>query len=149
MKLIKVVPALIIAIIFCSTLVAQINTTITNPAQNSLIKERENFPVSWSIANFEQEIKKWHYWISIADVKNKIPNLHWPKFYVKEAQGTDSIYDGGRNPFPTPQPMLILLLRVDDAANQRFIGWLEKGAPYKGFPVNPEEIVHQVPIKFP
>ncbi len=150
MKWLKVVMMLLITFGSASSVWAQVDARITDPPPGTLIRNRLNFPVSWSIANFDQARNGWHYWISIADIKdNGEPNFHWPKFYVKEGQSTGRIYDGGQNPFPHPQPMLILLLRVDDSTNQRFSEWLKKGAPYKGLPVNTREIVARVPIRFP
>jgi hypothetical protein len=93
-----------------------------------------------------------HYWVSIASIRaDGTPDLHWPKFYVKSAQFKGYVSDGGQNPFPDPQPMQVLLLRVDDGTNQRFIRWLGIGASegYPGLAVKREEIVAQVAIRFP
>lgn len=150
MKWGKIVPVLLMAIGFGSSGWAQVDARITDPQPNSLITKRLDFPVSWSIANFDRDRNGWHYWISIANVTNNgEPDLQWPKFYVKEGKSKGRIYDGGQNPFPDPQPMLILLLRVDDATNQRFSAWLRQGEPYPGLPVKPREIVARVPIRFP
>jgi len=95
---------------------------------------------------------KWHYWMSIASVKgNNEPDLHWPKFYVKDGKSRGQLSDGGTNPSSKPQPMFILLLRVDDATNQRFERWHEQGKTegWQGLPVKQAEIVARVPIKFP
>lgn len=151
MKWRKIVPMLLIAICFASSVWAQVDARITDPQPNSLIKNRLHFPVSWAIANFDRDKNDgWHYWISIANVTdNGEPDLQWPKFYVKKGQAVGRIFDGGQNPFPDPQPMLILLLRVDDSTNQRFSAWLRQGAPFPGLPVNPREIAARVPIRFP
>lgn len=150
MKWGKIVPVLLMAIGFGSSVWAQVDARITDPQPNSLIKNRLAFSVSGSIDNFEKDRKGWHYWISLANVTDKgQPDLQWPKFYVKEGTFTGQIFDGGLNPFPEPQPMLILLLRVDDSTNQRFSAWLKQGAPFPGLPVNPGEIIDRVPIRFP
>jgi hypothetical protein len=150
MKWRKIVPVLLMAIGFGSAVWAQVDTRITYPQPNNLITKRSNFPVSWSIANFDSDRNGWHYWISIASVTdNGEPDLQWPKFYVKEGKSKGQICDGGQNPFPNPQPMLILLLRVDDSTNQRFSAWIKQGVPFPGLPVNPRDIVARVPIRFP
>lgn len=126
------------------------SAVITEPRATALIKNRENFPVAGSIQGYDLVKKRrLHYWVSIATVTAGKPDLHWPKFYVKEAHFKGRIFDGGQNPLPEPQPMMVLLLLVDDATNQRFNRWLKGGAPYKGFPVRQDEIVASVPIFFP
>lgn len=151
MKWGKALTLLLMVIGFGSSGWAQVDARITDPSPNTLIRNRLNFPVSWAIANLARDRNDgWHYWISIASVTdNGGPDLQWPKFHVKEGQAAGRIFDGGQNPFPEPQPMLILLLRVDDATNQRFSAWLRQGAPFPGLPVNSRDIVARVPIKFP
>ncbi len=134
---------------------AQAAPIITEPPSGALIKNRLDFPVAWAIDTFDKDrAANWHYWVSIASVKgnNNELDLHWPKFYVKAGQAQGRVSDGGQNPFPYPQPMVILLLRVDDATNQRFIAWLRRGSSkggFPGFPVSTTEVVARVPIRFP
>lgn len=132
---------------------AQADGMITFPSAGALIQNRLDFPVAWSIEKYDKDKSEHlHYWVSIASVnENKELALHWPKFYVKSGQGQGRISDGGQNPFPDPQPMVILLLRVDDAANQRFTAWLKRGPAegYPGLPISQSEIVARVPIVFP
>lgn len=127
---------------------------ITEPPSGALITNRLDFPVGWSIDTFDNDrAANLHYWISVASIKdNNEPDLHWPKFYVKTGQAQGRISDGGQNPLPDPQSMLILLLRVDDATNQRFSAWLKRGSTEGGFPglpIKTSEIVARVPIRFP
>lgn len=123
---------------------------ITEPRPRAIVKNRRNFPAAGLIQDYDLAMKRrLHYWVSIATVSDGKPDLHWPKFYVKEPQFKGTIFDGGQNPLPAPQPMLVLLLLVDDATNQRFTRWLRAGAPYEGFPVRQDEIVASVPIFFP
>lgn len=126
------------------------DAVITGPKPGTLIENRRSFPVAVSISDYRKDrASSCHYWVSIASVKgNNQPDLHWPKFYVKSGHFQGNIYDGGQNPLPTPQPMIILLLRVDDSTNQRFIRWFKKGN-FDGLKVNPSEIAASVPIRFP
>jgi hypothetical protein len=126
---------------------------ITEPHAGTLIVRRTSFPVAGVISSYDRDVAaNFHYWISIASVtdEGKV-DLHWPKFYVKDGQFHGWLSDGGQNPFPQPQPMLIVLLKVDDAANQRFVRWLQRGRSegYPGLTLKHGEIVARVPIQFP
>lgn len=154
MKQIKLFFAFFITVIlggFVWSPMAVADAVITEPKPGTLIENRLSFPVAVSIPGYRKDrVSSFHYWVSIASVKgNNQPNLHWPKFYVKSGHFQGRIHDGGQNPLPTPQPMLVLLLRVDDATNQFFVRWLQKGAPFEGIKVNRSEIVFSVHILFP
>lgn len=157
MRWAKVLLVILIAVGFGSSIwfaTVQAAALITEPPSGTLIKNRLDFPVAWSIDTFDKDrAVNLHYWVSIASVKgNNEIDLHWPKFYVKAGQAQGRVSDGGQNPLPDPQPMVILLLRVDDATNQRFTAWLKRGSTEGGFPglpVKMSEIAARVPIKFP
>lgn len=126
------------------------DAVITTPKRNTLIEHRLNFPVAGSIKNFDKDrAAGLHYWISIED---PTMNLHWPKFYVKNQYFRGNIFDGGQNFSPDPQPMKILLLRVDGATSQSFVRWIKRGQQvgyWPGLQVKQNEIVTNVPILFP
>jgi hypothetical protein len=148
--------SIIVAIIvgFCFSQEVFADAIITNPPSGTLIENRLDFPVTGSIDEYRSDLaSNLHYWITIADVgtDNK-PHIHWPKFYVKSAAFRGRVSDGGQNPFPEPQDMMVILLRVDDTTNQRIIRWLKRGrqtGSYPGIPVKPAEIEAMVPIQFP
>lgn len=142
-----------------SSLPQTVAAVFTEPSAGILIEDRADFGVAGSIQDYAHDrVNRLHYWVSLASVARRgaksTPDLHWPKFYVKTAQFEGRIYDGGQNPKQEPQTMMILLLRVDDATNQRFTRWLD-GPIFKGFRVNEQdrtrqiEVVANVPIKFP
>ncbi len=126
---------------------------ITDPVANALLSTRAEIPVTVSIDNYQQEIAaRWHFWVSLANVDGKGHKInHWPKFYVKAPVYTGKAYEGGFNPLPQPQPMVILLLKVDDATNQRFEQWMKDGPSkgYPGFRVDPRQIIAEQPIRLP
>jgi hypothetical protein len=128
-------------------------SVIVEPAPGTLIKNRLDFVVAGAIDDFDRtRAENGHYWVSLATLTSRNePDLHWPKFAVKSGQFRGRVSDGGTNPFSGVQPMLILLLRVDDATNQRFDRWLGAGSAsgYPGFRPKPGEIVARVPIQFP
>jgi len=59
----------------------------------------------------------------------------WPKFYVSENPCVNDVYDGGSNPLKgiEPQPMILLILKVEDRMHNNFVKWLREG-PEKGYP---------------
>lgn len=59
----------------------------------------------------------------------------WPKFYVSKSPYEDVVYDGGINPLRglEPQPMILLILKVDDPLTDFFKKWFKEG-PKKGYP---------------
>lgn len=118
----------------------------TDPAPGVTIRDRRDFPVSGSVADYDESVAHhWHYWVSLVDPRT---SEHWPKFYVKMARFSGHVYDRAENPYPEPQPMIIVLLRVDDATNQLFARWLRQ-PPWPPFPLDPSQIVALVPIVFP
>ncbi len=146
------VSAFIVFFCICNNLYA--DSVITNPPPNSMIENRLDFPVSGSIDGYStNRASNLHYWVTIANVgTDNNPHLHWPKFYIKSANFRGRVSDGGQNPLPEPQVMMIVLLRVDDTTNQRFIRWLKNGSntgSYPGIPIRTSEMEITVPIRFP
>ena len=157
MKNTKYVGSIVVSaviVVLCISKDVYADSVITNPPPGSLIENRLDFPVTGSIDAYSTDrASNLHYWITIANVgTDSKPHLHWPKFYVKTATIRGRVSDGGQNPFPEPEDMMIILLRVDDTTNQRIIRWLRRGrdtGSYPGIPVRPSEIVVKVPIQFP
>ena len=60
----------------------------------------------------------------------------WPKFYVPESPYQSKVFDGGSNPLKglEPQPMVLLILKVDDSLQRFFKRWFRNGASGKGYP---------------
>ncbi len=128
--------------------ISEADPVILIPKHGTLIEDRRNFPVEVSIPGYvKNSAANFHFWVSLAMGKDDL-RVHWPKFYVKAARFTAPVHDGGHNPLPEKQPMTILLLRVDDSTNQRFVAWLKKGAPYDGLEVTRSEIVARALIYF-
>ena len=135
-------------------LAAESQPFIVSPQKNEAISLRAQFPVKVSIATYDQDVKSgWHYWVSLANVDDKGNKVsHWPKFYVKSGDFTGTVYEGGFNPLPERQPMVVLLLKVDDPNNQLFIKWMRAGTATGSFPgltINPAQIVAEQPITLP
>lgn len=63
-------------------------------------------------------------------------DLFWPKFFVPESPYEGRVFDGGSNPLHglEPQPMILLLLKVDDRLQAYFRNWLREGSAGKGYP---------------
>lgn len=121
---------------------------IVAPRSGQAIGNRRDFPVNVSIDGYDQDVARgYHYWVSLS-----IGSEQWPKYYVKGAQHTGRVFDGGENPLPTRQTATILLLKVDGARNQQFIRWLQDGTAkglWLGLRVVDREIVAKVDIYFP
>lgn len=64
-------------------------------------------------------------------------NIHkfWPKFYVPKSPYEGHVFDDGINPMQglEPQPMVLLIIKVDDRLHEYFKKWFRQ-APQKGFP---------------
>jgi hypothetical protein len=60
----------------------------------------------------------------------------WPKFYVPVSPYQGRVFDGGQNPMKgiDPQPMILLILKVDDTLQDYFRGWFQAGEAGKGYP---------------
>ena len=135
-------------------LAAAPQAVIVSPQKNEAITFRAQFPVQVSIPAYDQVVKSGqHYWVSLANVDDKSHMVsHWPKFYVKSGNFTGTLFEGGFNPLPVRQPMVILLLKVDDPTNQRFIQWMKAGTATGSFPgltIDPDQIVAEQPITLP
>jgi len=63
------------------------------------------------------------------------PIKFWPKFAVTDSPMTSDMHDGGRNALKgiEPQPMIILVMKVDENLNKRIIQWFHNG-PKAGWP---------------
>ncbi len=63
-------------------------------------------------------------------------DLFWPKFYIPKSPYQGRVFDGGTNPLHglEPQPMILLVLKVDDALQNYFRNWLRSGTAGRGYP---------------
>ncbi len=61
----------------------------------------------------------------------------WPKFYVPRSPYGAQVFDGGTNQLSgiEPQPMVLLLRKVDDALHDQILGWF-KGKEKPGMPAS-------------
>jgi hypothetical protein len=157
----------VIVVLFSVNCVAQ-NALIINIKSGETISNRASFPVSISIANFDNS--NGYYWVAVASVKHieslewkntillynevkqtnnlskqaellkKISkwqiDLFWPKFYVPTSNYHSDLYEGGHNPLTglEPEPMMILIIKVDDSINESFKEWFNDGKTGKGYP---------------
>ncbi|MBI5843879.1 MAG: hypothetical protein HZB23_04320 [Deltaproteobacteria bacterium] len=66
-------------------------------------------------------------------VKAWKPVQFWPKFLVSKSPHTYRLYDGGQNPLSgvEPQPMLILVVKVDQNLHERIKAWFRDGEKNK------------------
>lgn len=126
---------------------------ITEPQPGAMVENRRSFPVAWSLIDYDPRMQRGHrYWMSLATVFEGLPDKHWPKFFIKSANGSGRLFDGGHNPLPPPQPMQVLLLEVDREQSELFSHWHREGqrtGNYEGLPVDPDQIVARVEIFFP
>jgi len=140
------------------------STGFTSPAPGDTIRNREDFPVSLQIGNYDQDYR---YWVAIATVtvdgsswdevkkwysapegeknaaREEIKRLltqwrvdqFWPKFCITDSPCVGRVYDGGTNPMKgiEPQPMILLILKVEDRIQENFARWLREG-PQNGYP---------------
>jgi hypothetical protein len=156
MKRFMAVWALIVALVLGVVQIALAEAPqgeFTAPRANTLVTVRDTIPVAGSVANYASDrAAKWHFWVSLATVNGQ-KNLvnHWPKFYIQNSPFKGMVYEGGFNPLPTPQPVVLLILKVDEDVNQRFTQWLRDGPSkgYPGFRIDPRQIVGQQPIRLP
>lgn len=63
-------------------------------------------------------------------------NQFWPKFYVPEESCEDHVFDGGSNPLKglEPQPMILIIIKVDDRLQDNFRQWFKRGSKGLGYP---------------
>ena len=81
----------------------------------------------------------------------------WLKFYVPESPYQSKVFGGGSNPLKglEPQPMVLLILKVDDSLQRFFRRWFRDGAAGKGYPgipvskLRPNMILARCEIFFP
>jgi hypothetical protein len=149
------------------------NTLFLEPGKGTTILNRKNFPAKTQIDNMDEN---YHYWVAIASVKghdsswNKVLELRkdlenkekkhqmlkligkwevdliWPKYYIKKNIYEGRVFDGGFNPGNEPQPMILLVLKVDSKLNSEINKWFREG-PRKGFPgMEVEKIKHNMKI---
>jgi hypothetical protein len=153
MKRVAALSIIILALVLNSAVLWAANAPgaviIAPPAGSTQI--RNGFPCTVSIRDYTgDQAAGWHYWVTLADVKpDNSLNLHWPKFYVESGNYTDTIIDGGTYPLPTPQPMVILLLKVDAATNAQLTQWILNGRQtgnYPGLPIVTSQMTDQRPI---
>jgi hypothetical protein len=69
----------------------------------------------------------------------------WPKFYVPEKNYENRVFDGGSNPLKglEPQPMILLIIKVDDRMQNNFRQWFKRGAAGNGYPGYPASILSE------
>jgi hypothetical protein len=70
-------------------------------------------------------------------------NQFWPKFFVPEESYEGNVFDGGKNPLQglEPQPMILLIIKVDDKLQKNFRQWFRRGSEGKGYPGFPASIL--------
>lgn len=77
---------------------------------------------------------------AVSEMKKLISNweldLIWPKFYIPHSPYEGNIYDGGQNPLKglEPQPMILLIIKVDDTMQKYIRKWFQNGEAGKGYP---------------
>jgi hypothetical protein len=152
---------ILIAFVFLNICIAEESKAIfLKPEKGKTIENRRNFPVKTQIYDYNANA---NYWVAIASVKGhknswkrvfelrqelndkskksqmlklisewKI-NLVWPKYHIKKKVHTGQVYDGGVNPKSEPQPMILLILKVDSKLNSDINEWLDEG-PETGYP---------------
>ncbi len=136
-------------------------SAFTSPRAGITIENRQDFEVSLEISRMDL---KGSYWVAIASVKgddddrdrvnelydegkNRDPemlelisrwqiDLVWPKFFVPKSPYRGRVFDGGQNPLLglEPQPMILVVLKVDDALEEDFRSWFRRGAAGEGYP---------------
>ncbi len=176
--------ALVIFLLLYLTTPYSIRAEIMSPEKGEIIENRSAFPVVVEIPNFDSNGNYWMAIATVknyAGTKDRVLsilnsktgqdeeakeelvtiianwkiNQFWPKFVVKNGSDWGDVYDGGRNPRREPQPMILLLVKVSDALNQRFSNWLtdcEEGKACKGIPgvmLKENMIVSRTEIFFP
>ena len=72
-------------------------------------------------------------------------NQFWPKFYIPERSYEGNVFDGGHNPLTgiDPQPMILLIIKVDDKLQNNFRRWFRRGSAGKGYPGFPAQILSE------
>ncbi len=138
---------------------SQNTATITKPSIGEIFDptQRLSFTVSTSIDEFNNE--DGHYWVVEATVntpntyyksdvlKNRKevietmekwqPTAFWPKYYIKRGQNSGQVFDGGQNIHPPLEPMMILIVKVDETLNNYIINWFQTAKPnYEPIPIS-------------
>ncbi len=161
---------------------ARDRAAFTHPRCGSLVENRQNFGVSLDVRDMDRDGS---YWVAIAsatghdDTWDRVKELYdeerlrdpemlelisqwqidlvWPKFFVPTSPHQGRVFDGGVNPLRglDPQPMILVLLEVDDALEEYFRTWFRQGAAGGGYPGIPassfteDMIVARCEIFFP
>jgi hypothetical protein len=156
----------------------------TNISPGQLIENRKCFPASLQIDNFQPNSGHyWVAMASVKNnnnsqriselcnrsnqrtkeeqiefeklIKLQEINQFWPKFYIKKSKTAQDVYDGGNNTSKFPQPIILLIIRVDDALNSYIENWFKEGEAGKGYPgipssrLNSAKIISRCEIFFP
>lgn len=127
------------------------------PDRAKIIENRKDFLVKTQIDNYDTNA---NYWVAIATVKghhrswkrvlqlltqgedeSQLVNLIrtweidqvWPKYFIKKKVYEGKVYDGGNNPRRDPQPMILLILKVDSKLDNDINQWFDEGSK-KGWP---------------
>ena len=135
-KLIRYAGLLLLTVILCGLVpgpgllkASDDQARIIKPLAGELVKNRRYIEVEGSVGEYENGIAEgFHYWFSIAQAnKGELGRRHWPKFYIKGADFKGRTSDEGYNPFPPPQPRMVLIIKVDAVVNHKIIEWLKRG----------------------
>ncbi len=133
----------------------------TSPRAGLSIENRLDFEVTLEIPSMDLRDS---YWVALASVEGyendweRVNELYregrhrsvemldliskwqidqvWPKFYVPMSPYRGRVFDGGQNPMRglEPQPMILVVLRVDDALEKDIRDWFRRGAVGEGYP---------------
>ncbi|UCH92320.1 MAG: hypothetical protein JSV88_18765 [Candidatus Aminicenantes bacterium] len=151
----------LIAFIFLNICIAGESKAIfLKPEKGKTIENRKDFLVNTQIFDYDANA---NYWVAIATVKGHSSSwqgvlelrrelnneakksqmlkliskweidLVWPKYFIKKKVFAGQVYDGGNNPRRDPQPMILLILKVDSKLDNDINQWFDEG-PEKGWP---------------
>ncbi len=144
----------------------------TSPRKGSIIENRQDFSVSIDIRDLDPDASYWVAIASVRghdDTWDRVRELFdqgeqrsaemadlvsawdidllWPKYYVPKSKLPyhGQVFDGGSNPLHglEPQPMVLVLLEVDDALEDRFRAWFQRGSQGAGYPGIPFSVLRQ------
>ena len=152
--------------------------TIQNRRDFTVTVQIDGFDVSayyWvAIASVKEHSETWDRILTLYDSLKKKPNdalrgemlklmdkwqidLFWPKYYVSTKLHEGRVFDGGSNPLHglEPQPMILIVLKIDDTLQAFLRKWLRDSAAGKGYPgisaskLNKSMILARCEIFFP
>ncbi len=154
-------PLLVIAGLIAGA--AQAESTFTEPRNGETVGHRKSFTAAVDIEDYSSAGKYWvaiasvtgheRTWDRVLELREQVMTADdraarselieligdwpldqfWPKFFVKSNPYKAQVFDGGTNPLSEPQPMVLLLLKVDDSLQEYISGWF-KDKDYPGIP---------------